>query len=153
QFTLPFENYVLPPMLLDQLPKVIEGPAAVSALAVEKGLSQRIAEDVRSTEALPLLAFTLRELYDRFGQDQRLAIDDYEKLSDPVAQLSPIENAVRRRAEDVLSSYQPSGAEVEAVKQAFIPKLVRIREDGTFVRQPAPLSELPVAARRLMDAF
>jgi tetratricopeptide (TPR) repeat protein len=153
QFTLPFEDYVLRPMPLDRLPKIIEGPAAVGALTVEKGLSQRIAEDVKSTEALPLLAFALRELYDRFGQDRRLAIDDYEKLGDPVVQLSPIENAVRRRAEDVLGSCQPSVAEVEAVKQAFIPNLVRIREDGTFVRQPARLSELPVAARPLMDAF
>ena len=153
QFTLPFEDYVLRPMPLDRLPKVIEGPATVGALTIEKGLPQRIAEDVRSAEALPLLAFALRELYDRFGQDRRLAIDDYEKLGDPVAQLSPIENAVRRRAEDVLGSCQPSGALVEAVKQAFIPKLVRIREDGTFVRQPAQLSELPAAARPLMDAF
>lgn len=153
QFVLPFDDYVLRPMALDRLSKIIEGPATVSALTVEKGLSQRIAEDVRSPEALPLLAFALRELYDRFGQDRRLAIDDYEKLGDPVAQLSPIENAVRRRAEDVLASYRPSVAEVEAVKQAFIPNLVRIREDGTFVRQPARISKLPAAARPLMQAF
>jgi tetratricopeptide (TPR) repeat protein len=153
QFTLPFEDYALRPMPVDRLPKVIEGPATVGALTIEKGLSQRIIEDVKSAEALPLLAFALRELYERFGQDRRLAIGDYEKLGDPAAQLSPIENAVRRRAEDVLGSIQPSGAEVEAVKQAFIPSLVRIREDGTFVRQPARLSELPAGARRLMDAF
>ena len=153
QFTMPFEDYVLRPMPLDRLAQIIEGPASVGALSVEKGLSQRIAEDVRSPGALPLLAFALRELYDRFGQDRRLTIDDYEKLGDPVARLSPIENAVRRRAEDVLGSYQPSVAEVEALKQTFIPNLVRIREDGTFVRQPARLSELPGAARPLIEAF
>src|SRR5262249_54931155 len=44
-------------------------------------------------------------------------------------------------------------AEIDALKQAFIPNLVRIRDDGTFIRQHARLSELPADARRLMDAF
>jgi hypothetical protein len=59
---------------------------------------------VKSAEALPLLAFALRDLDKRFGRERRLAIADYEKLGDPAAQLSPIENAVLRRAEETCSA-------------------------------------------------
>jgi hypothetical protein len=74
QFSVPFENYVLRPMPLDRLPKVIEGPAATAAVTVEKGLCERITQDTKSAEALPLLAFTLRELYERMGR-QRHALN------------------------------------------------------------------------------
>src|SRR5262249_47908958 len=74
-------------------------------------------------------------------------------LGDASAGLNPIENAVRRRADDVLAILNPSDAEVAGLKQSFVPHLVRIRDSDTFVRQPALLAELPVAARRLIDAF
>lgn len=153
QFTIGFDDYLLRPMPLDRIAKVVEGPAAVAALTIEKGLSQRIINDVKSVEALPLLAFALRELYERYGQDRNLTISDYEKLGDRAAGLTPIENAVRRRADDVLGELRPSAGELAAFKQAFVPRLVRIRDDGTFVRQPALLVELPPDARRLIDAF
>jgi TPR repeat protein len=153
QLTLPFEDFLLAPMALNQIPKIVEGPAGVAALAIEKGLPQRVAEDVKSTEALPLLAFALRELFERYGRERRLTISDYEKLGDPAAGLSPMENAVRRRADDVLLSLQPSARDLEELKRVFIPGLVQIRDDGNFARQPALLSTLGPAARKLIDAF
>jgi hypothetical protein len=153
QFTLPFEDFLLAPIALNQIPKIVEGPAGVAALTIEKGLPQRVAEDVKSAEALPLLAFALRELFERYGRDRRLTIADYEKLGDPAAGLRPMENAVRRRADDVLTSLRPSTRELDELKRAFIPGLAQVREDGTFARQPAPLSALPAEARKLINAF
>jgi conflict system STAND superfamily ATPase/TIR domain-containing protein len=153
QFTLPFEDFLLAPIALNQIPKIVEGPAGVAALTIEKGLPHRVAEDVTSADALPLLAFALRELFERYGRERRLTIPDYEKLGDPAAGLSPMENAVRRRAEDVLTSLRPSPRELDELKRAFIPGLVQVREDGTFARQPALLSALPPGARKLIDSF
>jgi hypothetical protein len=153
QFTSTFDNYALRPMPLDQLTKIIEGPAAVTALTLEKGLAQRICADVNTAEALPLLAFALREFYERYSKDRRLTLSDYAKLGDVGAGLSPIENAVRRRADDVLAMMAATAAESAALKQAFVPHLVCIRDNDTFVRQPARLAELPSSARRLIDAF
>jgi TPR repeat protein len=153
QFTLPFEDFLLAPIALNQIPKIVEGPAGVAALTVEKGLPHRVAEDVTSADALPLLAFALRELFERYGRERRLSISDYEKLGDPAAGLSPMENAVRRRAEDVLTSLRPSPRELDELKRAFIPCLVQVRDDGTFARQPALLSALPPEARKLIDSF
>jgi tetratricopeptide (TPR) repeat protein len=153
QFSLPFDTYALRLMPLDRIVKLIEGPAAVAAVTLENGLAHRIADDVKTSEALPLLAFTLRELYETFAMERRLSILNYEELGDRAIGLSPIENAVLHRANDVVDQLRPSGFELEALKQAFIPHLVKTRDDGVFVRQPAQLSDLPVSARRLIDAF
>jgi TPR repeat protein len=150
---LSVEDYPLPPMPMDCLPKIIEGPAGVAAILVDKGLAARIVADVKSTEALPLLAFALRELHERFAREHRLTIANYESLGDPGSHLSPIENVVRRKAENVLELMAPSESELVALKGAFIPHLVRIRDDGTYVRQPAPPSEFSPEAIRLVDAF
>ena len=36
--------------------------------------------DTGTRDALPLLAFTLRRLYERFGGDGRLTVDEYASL-------------------------------------------------------------------------
>jgi TPR repeat protein len=151
--SLSVEDYPLPPFPSDLLPKIIEGPAGVAAILVEEGLAARIVADVQSTAALPLLAFALRELYDRHGKEHKLTIASYESLGDPGSKLSPIENVIRRKAEDVLKLSAPSDSEIVALRQVFIPHLVRIRDDGTYVRQPAPVRDLPAEALRLVDAF
>jgi tetratricopeptide (TPR) repeat protein len=153
QIRLPFTDYALRPVPLDRISKLIEGPAEVAALTLEKGLSGRIADDVKAPDALPLLAFALRELYERFGKDRRLTISDYEKLGNQEVGLSPIENAIRRKADDVLNALQPSSAKLDALKEALIPHLVRVRDDGAFARQVAKLSDLPQAAGPLINAF
>jgi tetratricopeptide (TPR) repeat protein len=154
QFSLPFENYALRPMPLDRLPKVIEGPAATGAVTVEKGLCERIAQDTKSAEALPLLAFTLRELYERMGRQRHaMSIADYEKLGDRELGLNPIESAINRKAADVIELVQPSATQMEALKRTFIPNLVRIRDDGSFVRQPARIADLPPESRSLVTAL
>jgi hypothetical protein len=43
--------------------------------------------------------------------------------------------------------------ELAALKRAFIPFLVRINDDGSFVRQPARTDMLPPGSRRLIDAL
>jgi hypothetical protein len=153
KFAMPFTDYVLRPIPLGRVARLIEGPAEVAAITLEKGLSRRIADDVKSPDALPLLAFALREFYERFGQERRLSIIDYDRLGDANSSLSPIETAVHRKADEILGALQPNPAELDALKEAFVAHLVRVREDGAFVRQPANLAELPPSARRLISAY
>jgi tetratricopeptide (TPR) repeat protein len=153
-FAFPFESYALRPISIERLRKTIEGPAGIAAITVEPGLPERIAQDVKSSEALPLLAFALRELYERFARDRHgLTIDDYNKLGDPGLKLNPIDNAVRRKADDVLTIHEPSKEQLAALKDAFIPNLVQARDDGTFVRRPATSGELPSEAKTLISAL
>jgi hypothetical protein len=149
-----YEPYPLAAMPLERVPRLVEGPAAVAGLNVEKGLSERIVRDVESAEALPLLAHMLALLYQRGGDDKKLAIAEYDALGDPVRGLNPIQNSVRLAADEAIARVKPSERELAALRDAFVPHLVRVRiDDGKRVRQPARRSELPQEALRLIGAL
>ena len=66
--------FVIAPVSRSQLAAVIEGPAGRADLAFAPGLVGRLVNDAlrgssgEAAEALPFLAFTLREMYDRGGK-------------------------------------------------------------------------------------
>jgi hypothetical protein len=148
------ETYSLPPMPLDRVPRLIEGPAAAVSLNVEEGLAEAIARDVERPDALPLLAHTLWLLYRRCMSDKKLSLAQYRLLGDLERGLNPIQNSVRLVADQAIGGLKPSEAELAALRDAFVPHLVRVRlNDGARVRQPAQLSELPPESQRLIRAL
>jgi energy-coupling factor transporter ATP-binding protein EcfA2 len=139
------------PMPLDRVPLLVEGPAAVVSLIVEKDLSQRIMRDVENPEALPLFAYTMHLLNER-SPDNRLTLAAYLTLGD--GSLTPVQNAVRLGADEAITRLKPTDQEMAALRDAFIPHLVRLRlDDERHVRQPAPLAALPREAERLVRAL
>jgi hypothetical protein len=145
------ETYVLMPMPLDRVPRLVDGPAQVAGLNVEKGLAEAIARDVESPEALPLFAHTLWLLCQRCSDDKKLSLAEYHSLGDPERHLNPIQNSVRLVADQAIGGLKPADAELAALRDAFVPHLVRVRlDDGKRVRQPARLSELPREALRMI---
>jgi hypothetical protein len=148
------ETYALMPMPLDRVPRLVEGPAQVAGLNVEKGLAEAIARDVESPEALPLLAHTLWLLYRRCSDDKKLSLAEYHSLGDPERHLNPIQNSVRLVADQAIGGLKPADGELASLRDAFVPHLVRVRlDDGKRVRQPAPLSELPSEALCMIRAL
>jgi WD40 repeat protein len=153
-FAIEHDVFTLGPLPAERLPSVIEGPAQIAAIRLEEGLVARILDDVdATTEALPLLAFTLRELNERYGADKKLTLVEYEALGDPGQRLRPLENAVRRKAEETLQTANPSPAELAALKEAFVGQLVRVNEEGIRLRRPARIADIPSSAKRLIDAL
>jgi hypothetical protein len=147
------ETYPLMPMPLDWVPRLVEGPAEVAGLNVEKGLAQTIARDVESPEALPLLAHTLWLLYRR-SSGKKLSLAEYQSLGDLEHHLNPIQNSVRLVADQAIGGLKPADVELATLRDAFVPHLVRVRlDDGKRVRQSARLSELPNEALRLIRAL
>ena len=146
--TIRFEEVSLAPMPMAQIPAIITGPARVAGLGVEEAFVQQAAADAQTEDALPLLAFALRELYERFGGDGHLSLADYQALGD--AQGSPLENAVRRRADEVLTELQPSDEQMKALRDAFVPAMVRVEQDN-YVRRPARWDALPTEALPLLE--
>jgi tetratricopeptide (TPR) repeat protein len=139
------------PMPLDRVPQLVRGPAAVASLMVEPGLAERIMRDVENSEALPLLAYTLHLLHER-SPDKRLTHDAYHALGD--GKLNPVQNAVRLGADEAIARLKPTEQEMAALRDAFIPHLVRLRlDDKRHVRQPAPFVALPREAERLIRAL
>jgi WD40 repeat protein len=149
--TAPFEEFSLKPMPLARVREIIEGPAGVAGLAVDEALIAAAMQDAATDDALPLLAFALRELYDRFGKNKHLTLQAYQALGDDAGELSPLENAVRRKADEVLAAAKPEAEELQALREAFVPAMVRINSEGEYVRRPARLDQLPVKAQSLIE--
>ena len=93
--------------------QVIEGPAQRVGLRLEKGLSDLLVRDTPSGDALPLLAFTLRELWDGRTDGGCLTIKQYEDFGG-------LAGAVQRKADEVLSTSGASEEEMAWLEMAFI---------------------------------
>ena len=138
---------------IGSLAEVIEKPAERFGLELEAGLSERIVEDVHTADALPLLAYTLKELNDRGGADRRLTLDKYQSLRG-------VQGAIAAKLETVLSDPEPTEQEVRALQRTFTRHLIRVDESVVegerLLRRVVPRASLPHPAdrvlRRLIDA-
>jgi TIR domain/Tetratricopeptide repeat len=147
--TLPeTETFPLKPMPVERMGLVVEGPARVVGIKVEDGLAAAIMRDASTADALPLAAFVLRRLYDRHSSSGQLGVVHYESLREGT--LSPLEAAIRDAAKEALDAAKPSADELAALREAFVPAMVRVNDEGGFVRQAARRERLPQAARRLI---
>ena len=143
----------LGPLSLERYREIIEGPARVAGLRVEPAFVERAIHDTGTEDALPLLAFALRRIHDLHGADGVLSLSDYQSLEDPVAGLSPLENAVKQAADGVLQIQRPDEASLKALREAFVPAMVRVGEQGGYARRAAVWDSLPQAARPLLEAL
>ena len=148
-----FEQLSLGPMPMERMEEIIVGPARVAGLRVEPVLVRKALRDAATGDALPMLAFALRELHDRSGPNPQLTVSAYEALGDPRLGLSPLENAVRDAAERALADLRPTPAQLLALRDAFVPALVKVNEQGDYARRPAPWSSLPEPALPLLEAL
>ena len=88
----------------------------------------------------------------RRRQEAQLA--EYEALGDPQRGLNPIQNSVRLVADQAIGGLRPTERELAALRDAFVPHLVRIRlEDGKRVRQAARCPSCRRSSLRLMRAL
>jgi hypothetical protein len=137
------------PMPLRKFAEIIQGPARLANLQLAPGLVEAMVNDTGGRDALPLLAFTLRRLYERHSGDGRLTLEQYESLG-------RLEGAVREEAQRVIADANPSPEELEALHAAFVPTMVRSNAEGGYARRRAFLDDISRRAvpllRRLVDA-
>ena len=144
---LVYETFPVAPIETRQLPLVIEGPAKLGGLQIEPGLVQLMVQDSASGDALPLLAFTLRQMYERNARSGgALRIQDYRDMGG-------IEGAVRSVAERALALTRPDDQQLAALGKAFVPGLVDITESGKYTGARARWEELPEMARPALEEF
>ena len=80
------------------------------------------------------------------GKDGRLEIREYDELG-------RLEGAIRAEADRVLSEAQPSPEDLEALRAAFVPTMVRINAEGGYARRRARADEMPPRAKTLLRRF
>ena len=129
------------------LSEVIEKPAARFGIRLENGLTGRMVEETRGADALPLLAYTLRELHEKYGGDDLLSVAEYE-------QLGGVEGAIEKKLTEALSDPRPTPVELAAFRRSFVRHLVRVDENAVegerYLRTAARRDSLPPEADRLI---
>ncbi|MGB8201399.1 MAG: TIR domain-containing protein, partial [Pseudonocardiaceae bacterium] len=93
---MPIEAHVLAPLDREVLRDVIEQPARVARLRLDDGLAAALVADTGSGEALPLLAFTLRQLADGLAAGGTLTLSRYHDLGG-------VQGALARHADTALT--------------------------------------------------
>jgi WD40 repeat protein/energy-coupling factor transporter ATP-binding protein EcfA2 len=135
---------VVEPLSRSRLAEVIERPAARAGLDLEPGLTERMVDDTRGGDALPLLAYTLGELYDRAGRDGEVTIAEYDEAGGVVG-------ALQRRAERLSDELTRRGHGDLVVPTLL--KLATVDEDGEPTRRRIPRDSLDADEQAVMDAF
>jgi WD40 repeat protein len=160
-----FDSFMVPAISREGLEKSITGPASIAGIGLEDKLADTILKDIPNTEALPLLAFTLRELWEKHGKDDFLNVDEYRN------QLGGIGGAVARASEAVLKAFvaetgkgklmlsdknetiaQLNPDEETQLQIAFM-AMVQVNEEGKFIRQLTYKKDLPASIHDLLDRF
>ncbi len=140
------EPFTVPQMEVDEFTSVIEGPARIAGLELGPGLVQTMISDTKTADALPLLAFTLRELYEGFGQDKLLTLEEYRD------KLGRLDGCIARAAEAVLSAKPLSEDNVSDLRNTFL-SMVRINDKDQYAKQPVPWNDLPASAHDVLERF
>lgn len=140
---LKVQSLVLGPVPLERVAELVRGPARHLDLEVEDALVDAIREDVETPGALPLLAYMLQQLHARAGQQRRLTLAGYEALG-------RLEGVIGKAADRAIAAAQPSPADLEALRSALIPGLVRVGESG-LLRLRAGRERVPARAEPLIQ--
>ena len=137
-------RFIVPPMTQDELRQAIERPASERVLYFESDdpnqplVDQLINEVVQMPGALPLLSFTLSELYlkylERRGNNRALTENDYRELGGVAGSLT------RRATQEYNELVQQDPAYKHTIRQVML-RMVAV-EGGGLARRRVPKSEL-----------
>jgi tetratricopeptide (TPR) repeat protein len=150
KLSVKYEEFSLKPMPIERLGMIVEGPAKIVGLAIGQGLVSALMRDAKTHDALPLVAFVLRRLYDR-RSGNILTQEQYESMRD--GKLSALEVAVRDAANEAIARENPTQEALDALREAFATDLVRVNDEGGFVRRSARLERLPMQAHKVLHSL
>ena len=154
--SLKLATFLLPPLRLADFREVIVGPGALARPSIDFApeLVSRLQDDLLNSDALPMLALTMQQLYLTFrDRGRRIELADY---LDGIGGLHAIiSRAGAQAVRSVLGQGADDRSQVETLLAAtFIPLLVTI---DAISREPsrriADRSKLPASAQPLVTAL
>jgi hypothetical protein len=136
----------LSPLGRDQLRRAIIEPAAAQDVSVPPALADTIVADATATAgALPLLEFTLREMWPR-QRDHRLDLDSY-------ADIGRIVGSIRAAAESTVAALLNDGLTDEDVDRTLLGLVSHLSSDLPVTRRFCPKTELAPAHVRVAEGL
>lgn len=148
---LGFKSLAVGPVSIAGMRQLIEEPARLGQIALQPGLPDLLLQDTNTPDALPLLAFTLRLMWERFRADRLLEIREYQALGG-------LQGAIAQVAEETYQAAlarAPDQADVlaKALRDAFL-SMARPAAEGTgWVRQPLAWGQLSATVRPALAPF
>ncbi|HEV7450773.1 MAG TPA: TIR domain-containing protein, partial [Pseudonocardiaceae bacterium] len=143
---MPIEAHVLAPLDREMLRDVIEQPAKVARLRLENDLAAQLVADTDSGEALPLLAFTLRQLADGLPAGGTLTLSHYHDLGG-------VQGALTQHADAALAKAVQASSLTEPEVLAGLTHLITIDETGRRARRRTKLTSLAEPLSVALQAF
>jgi WD40 repeat protein len=138
------DTLVVEPLSRDRLIEVITRPAQMAGLELAPGLAERMLEDTAGGDALPLLAYTLRELADRVGRERILALADYEQVGGVIG-------ALQHQADRLTDDLTRRGHGATVIPTLL--KLVTLGHEGEPARRRIQRDSLDGDEQAVVDAF
>jgi hypothetical protein len=140
------DSYLLGPLRTDMLRLAIEEPARIAGLRLDRELTARLIHDTDTGEALPLLAFTLRQLADGQARGGTLSIDRYLSLDG-------VQGALARHADAALAaSADVSGLTPDQVIACLV-RLVTVDGSGRRSRRRIRRADLSEPQQAALGVF
>ena len=138
------DSLVIEPLSRARLPIVIQQPAQRAGLQFAPGLVEQMVEETTGGDALPLLAFMLRELYQQAGADGTVTVAEYQELGGVVG-------ALQRRADRLTDELGRRGG-----GESVLPTLTKfavVEGDAEPTSRRIPRSALGPDEQAVADAF
>src|SRR5262249_34435038 len=136
-------TFALTPMTPAELEDAVSRPAERAGVRFEPGLVTTIVgETVSRPGALPLLPFTLFELYEQQG-GPTISVDAYRELGG-------VGGALARRAEHIYASMKP---DQQAQVRSLFMQLVVPGEDGDDLRRRVGRDDLAKVDAEVVEAY
>ena len=148
RLTMPLERWLVAKHLVvglgrTELARVIAEPAARSGVVIDPALVSLLVEETPSGEALPLLAFTLAEIWRRRTSPTALGLADYHAVGG-------VTRILNDAAQSVVRSL-PLQTEDEVV--ATMLDFVSVDATGQPISVPCRLGSFTGSRRQVVDAF
>lgn len=153
-------TFSLPPMPKGDFAEVVKGPArrlevTNRRLSIDEALVAKLLTDIETggaKDALPLLAFTMEQLYGEYGATGHLRLEYYEKLGGISGSIEAAVEQAFKLADANPNIPRERMARLALLRRGLIPWLAGIDPQTAAPRRRiARLSEIPAEARPLMD--
>ncbi len=136
---------------------VIVKPIEVAArhgkrISIQASLTERLVADATGADALPLLAFTLFQLYKGFSAGDKLTLEQYQAIGGVASSIK--EGIKQALASPASAPVIPTGPreQLDCLRAAFIPWLARIDPvGGEPTRRIADLNEFTGYSRAMVE--
>ncbi|WP_211697612.1 TIR domain-containing protein [Mycobacterium spongiae] len=135
---LGLRTHLIGPLGSDEaLSQVITRPAEVAGYRIAEGLTETLVQDTGSGDALPLLAYTLKQLAQDVPRGGELTFERYHALGG-------VKGALIRHADAALAqACAAAGVGEDTILRGLL-NLVTIDDDGNTARRPAALDRLKI---------